>query len=128
LKGHRVENLEFSLINRPSVCHEQPHADGICRILDDASFARKMAAANEYAELAGEVQAAKERTSIAALRVECLRPGGSGAVAQTFDQPPFYESHGEKQVAAGHYPRVLRYHEHIAPLAEALIRYVEGAS
>jgi hypothetical protein len=126
LKDHRVKNLEFSLIDRPSVCHEQPHADGICRILDDASFARKMAAANEYTELAGEVQAAKERTSIAALRVECLRPVGSGA--QTCDQPPFYETYGEKQVAAGHYPRVLRYHEHIAPLADALIRYVEGAS
>jgi hypothetical protein len=128
LRGHCVGNLEFSLVSQPAVCHEPPHADGICHKLDDASFARKMAAAHEYTELAGEVQAAKERTSIAALRVEYLRPVGPGSGAQTCDQPPFYESYGERQVAAGHYPRVLRYHEHIAPLAEALIRYVEGAS
>ena len=76
LRGHRVGNLEFSLIGEPNRYHERPHADGICRILDDAAFARKMAAANGYTELAGEVQAAVERTSIAALRVECLRPVG----------------------------------------------------
>jgi len=126
LKGHRVENLEFSAINQPTVCHEPPHADGVCGTLDYAAFARKMAAANEYIELAGEVQAAKERTSVAALRVECLRPVGPSSGTQTCDQAPFYESYGEKQVAAGYYHRVVRYHEHIEPLAEALRCYAES--
>ena len=126
LREHRVGNLEFSLISLPSACREAPHADGICRLLDDAAFARKMAAARGYAELAGEVDATLERESIDAHRVECLRPVEPVPDEYHCDQPPFYESYGEKQVAAGHYPRVLRYAEHMAPLAEALRRYAEG--
>ena len=126
LRGHRVENLEFSLIGEPAVCHEPRHADGICRLLDDAAFARKRAAAKGYAELAGEVDAALERTPTDALRVECLRPVGAGAGDYRCDDPPFYEQYGEKQVAAGYYHRVLRYREHIAPLAEALGNYAES--
>jgi hypothetical protein len=123
-KGHRVGNLEFPLINQPSHHHE-PHTNEVCHILDDAAFARKMAAANGYTELAGEVEAAVEQTSIAALRVECLRPVGPGPGEYACQQPPFYESYGEQQVAAGHYQKVLRYHEHMAPLAAALRRYAD---
>ncbi len=126
-RGHRVANFEFSLIGQP-VCHEPPHSDGICRLLDDAAFARKMAAAKGYAELAGEVHATLERTSTDALRVECLRPVGPGPGDYRCDQLPFYEQYGEKQVAAGYYHRVLRYHEHIVPLAEALRHYAESAA
>ena len=120
--GHGVGNLEFSLIGKPTAGHEQRHADGICRRLDDGAFARKLAAAKGYAELAGEVNVALQQTSTDELRVECLRPVGPDPGEYFPDQPPFYESYGEKQVAAGHYHRVLRYHEHIAPLAEALRR------
>lgn len=120
LRGNRIRNLEFSLIGQ-SVCrHEPSHADGICRLLDDAAFARKMSAAKGYAELAGEVNAALKRTSTDALRMECLSPVVPGPVECLYDQVPFYESYGEKQVAAGRYDRVLRYQEHIAPIAEAL--------
>ena len=126
LRGHRVGNFDFSLIPQPTIVHEAPHTDGMCRLLNDAAFARKIAAAKGYAELAGEVEAAVERTSTDALRVECLRPVGPRPSEYAGDQPPFYESYGEKQVAAGHYTTVLRYHEHIAPLAEALRRYAEG--
>jgi len=125
LRGHRVGNLEFSLLSQPTECHEPNHAGGICRFLDDAAFAKKMAAAKGYPELAGEV-AALEQASTAALRVECLRPIGPASGEHTYDQPPFYEAYGEKQVAAGHYRKVLRYSEHIRPLAEALSRYAEG--
>lgn len=123
VRDHRLRNLGFSLIGQPTACHEASHADGICLRLDDAAFARKLAAAKGYVELAGEVHSALKRTSADALRVECLRPVGPGE--DLSDQPPFYEAHGEKQVAAGLYDRVLRYQEHIAPLAEALRRYVE---
>jgi len=125
MRGHRVANFEFSLIGQ-SVFHEPPHAEGICRLLDDAAFARKISAAKGYTELAGEVAAALERTSTDALRVECLRPVRSGLSNYRCDQLPFYEHYGKKQVEAGYYHRVLRHNEHIAPLAEALRRYVES--
>ena len=91
LRGHRVGNLEFSLLSEPTERHEPTHAGGICRFLDDAEFAKKMAAAKGYAELADEV-AALEQASTAALRVECLRPVGPGSGGHTCDQPPFYET------------------------------------
>lgn len=127
MRGHRVGNYEFSLVNQPDACHEAAHADGICRRLDDAAFARKIAAAKGYAELAGEVNAAMERTSTDALRVECLRPVGSNQ-CEYGGALPFYESYGQERVAAGYYLRVIRHHEHIAPLAEALSRFAESAS
>ncbi len=124
-RGHRVTNLEFSLTGQP-VCHEPLHSEGICRRLAEDAFARKMAAAKGYAELAGEVDATLERTSPDALRQECLRPvKGEGDYRS--DQVPFYEEYGEKQVTAGYYHQVLRYREHIAPLAEALRHYAESA-
>ena len=123
---HTVGNLEFSLLTPPLLSHEPSHADGICRVLDDAAFAKKMAAARRYIELAGEVEAAVERTSVAGLRIECLRPVGSASTREAFNEPPFYERYGEKQVSAGHYQKVLRYREHVLPLAEALSRYAEG--
>jgi hypothetical protein len=120
-----IANFDFSLIGQPAG-HEPPHSEGMCRLLDDTAFARKMAAARGYAELAGEVDATLERTSTDALRVECLRPVCPGEDDYRCDQLPFYEQYGEKQVAAGYYHRVLRYHEHIAPLAEALRHYAES--
>jgi hypothetical protein len=118
---NHIANFEFSLIDRPGCSHELPHADGIRRILDEASFARKMKAAQEYAQLGGEVLAAIERTSSDAFRVECLCPVDPNGGDYSCEHP-FYEQYGEKQVAAGYYDRVLRYNEHIAPLGEALKR------
>jgi hypothetical protein len=128
VSGNRIASFEFSLIGQPDAGHEQGNANAVWRRLDDAAFARKIAAAKGYAELAGEVRTALERTSIDGFRVECLRPVDPGADNYRCDEPPFYEQYGEKQVAAGYYPRVLRYHEHIAPLAAALKHYSETVS
>ncbi len=127
-QGRRLGNFEFSLVGRPGACHKQSHAGAICRELDEAAFARKMVAARGYAELAGEVAATMERNSTDALRVECLRAVGPGSCEYLSDRPPFYEQYGEKKVAAGYYHQVLRYHEHLAPLAKALTRYAEVVS
>jgi hypothetical protein len=124
-RGRHLANLEFSLVDQPDGCRERPHGNGIWRRLDDAAFTRKLAAARGYSQLAGEVFAALERTSTDAFRVECLHPADL-SVHHRCDVAPFYEQYGEKQVAAGYYQRVLRYNEHIAPLAEALKRYVEN--
>jgi hypothetical protein len=119
-RGHAVTNFEFSLIRQQGVCHKAPHVDGICRFLDDSAFARKMSAAMEYAELAGEIRP-RLQTSTETLKTECLRPVNLSSKRRA-DCPPFYEQYGEKQVAAGFYRQVIRYDKHIAPLAEALAR------
>jgi hypothetical protein len=126
-RGHHLANFEFSLIGHSGACLERPDTNGIWRLLDEAAFARKMTAAKGYAQLTGEVLAALERTTADAFRVERMCPVDSSAGDNNCNDPPFYEQYGEKQVAAGYYQRVLRYNEHIAPLAEALRRYIESS-
>jgi hypothetical protein len=61
-----------------------------------------------------------------ALRVECLRPvQNSPRTDRVSDELPFYELYGEKLVAAGRYKNVIRYREHLFPLAQAIWKRVE---
>lgn len=56
-----------------------------------------------------------------AYRVECLRPVDNEAGTHwTMHNHPFYELYGEKLVAAGRYEKVIRYEEHMLPLAQAI--------
>lgn len=142
--GRRIENFEFPLVGR-SDAPPAATREGRWLRLSDETFARKLRAARNYPELAAEVEAAlagdgsaglRKHPDLAArsglrgagaagaeaFRVECLRPSGAGA--DGFAEPPFYEVYGERQVAAGHYSRVLRYREHMLPLAEALASHV----
>jgi len=62
-----------------------------------------------------------EGVPLDAFRVECLRPVRSvSAPDWTTSEPLFYELYGEKLVAAGRYEKVIRYHEHMLPLAQAI--------
>ncbi|HEX8474620.1 MAG TPA: hypothetical protein VF666_11345 [Pyrinomonadaceae bacterium] len=148
--SERITNLDFTLVGRPDECPEPSRASALWLHLDDETFARKLTAARNYPELVAEVDAALSGAGSVGLRVhpdlaarsginkaasadggasgetfrvECLRP--ARAFEPSFDVPPFYEQYGERQVAAGHYARVLRYRAHMLPLAEALRSHVE---
>jgi hypothetical protein len=89
--------------------------------LDDDLLARKLRAVREYSELAAEVERILEREGKDCLRTEYLREVRRGGFDDAFlARPPYYEQYGEKQVAAGRYHEVLRYRDHVHPLAEAL--------
>jgi hypothetical protein len=147
-----IINYDFTLVAPPVRCPEPLRAGAIRLDLDEAAFARKLTAARNYPELQAEVEAAlsgdgsvglREHPDLAQragsgfggegaadFRVECLRPVNTRGES---DKPfsgdrPFYEEYGERQVAAGHYTRVLRYREHVLPLAAALNSYVERSS
>jgi hypothetical protein len=127
-RGHDIPNFEFSLISPPDVRLEPPPANEIWFRLDETALARKISIAQGYTELAGEVMETLGRTSVEAFSVERLHLSDPAEDARRFDaEPPFYEHYGEKQVAAGHYTRLLRYNEHLAPLAGALRRHTEAA-
>ncbi|HJV90163.1 MAG TPA: hypothetical protein VJ623_07665 [Holophagaceae bacterium] len=79
--------------------------------LDAEAHARKLARARAYSALAKDLQEALDQHGAAAFAVECLheaRPGPAGK--------PYYETYGERMVAAGRYATVLRRAEHVAPL------------
>lgn len=145
--GAWIESLEFTLVGPPEECPEESRAAARWLRLDDETFARKLRAARNYPEMAAEVEAALAGAGSAGLRahpdlaarsgltgvgtsgdsfrVECLRPVQAAELdGRESEGPPFYEQYGERQVAAGHYARVLRYREHMLPLAEALRSHV----
>ncbi|MFO0841825.1 MAG: hypothetical protein U0797_05415 [Gemmataceae bacterium] len=119
---------EFPLMGRPDNCPEGLRHRALWLRLDESEVARKLAAARGYPELAEEVNAALAASGEDAFRFECLRPVNrwdgewfAGA------EPPFYERHGERRVHEGHYRQVVRCRDHVAPLAERLWRFTEGA-
>ena len=116
-----IANYDFVLVGAPDELSGAVR-DGVVRLsLDDGALARKLEAANAYPELAGEVAAAVARFGVAPFRQEFLRPiDMADRFGWTAEEVPFYEKHGEKRVAEGVYDRVLRFREHVVPVAEAL--------
>jgi hypothetical protein len=144
--GRTIANYDFPIVKRPDHCPESQRANCVWLELDDEAYMRKIAAAFEfYPELAAETRdalhggdheetvdyfklnsdehAATDLRGMDMFRVECLRPVSHADAP--FESPvPFYELRGESRVAGGHYTQVIRYREHIAPLAVALREHV----
>ena len=135
-----IRNYDFTLVGPPDQCPEDLRDHSFWLNLDDEAFARKLSAARNYSELQAEVETALNGagnetlitgvTDANRFRVECLRPVNSHSLAirSLEDDPPYYEQYGEKQVKSGYYKQVLRYSEHMLPLARALDSYVERNS
>lgn len=123
---HHIANFDFLLVGRPDTCPKELRPQAIQLELDDNAVTRKLGAARGFPYLVAEVDDELREMGAEAFRVECLRlvdnRAGYGGLTE---EPPFYEQYGEQQVAAGHYDRVIRYREHVVPLAEVLWRHVE---
>jgi hypothetical protein len=119
----RLENFEFPLEGPPHVCPPEDRPGAIVLELDEDALQRKLEAARSYPELAAEVDKAFASYGWEPFRVECLRPVRYGLeIGHRFEHPPYYETYGERQVAAGIYREVIRFRDHLAPLAASLGR------
>lgn len=123
----RIPSYDFTLVGAPQRGADEHRAHALWLDLDDAAFARKLSAAHNYPELQAEVESALSVTDAANFRLEYLRLVDSHTRAP-FAGRPFYEEYGERQVQAGHYSHVLRYREHMLPLAAALTAHVRRNS
>ena len=121
--GCHVANYDFAIVGKPDSLPQDADSNLIRLELGDKVLERKLAAAREYKELAGEVEAAFQEFGPSSFGVECLRPVSTALEESFKDAKPFYETYGEKQMAAGFYEHVIRHREHIFPLAEALCKY-----
>ncbi len=146
--GREVRSYDYPVVRRPDHCPEPRRAGAVWLHLDEETFGRKLSAAFEFYpelaaetrrdfegrdpddnksghfKLAGDEHAATALDGLDVFRVECLRP--VFAADPPFDADvPFYEQHGERRVAEGLYGRVIRYREHMAPLADALRNHLE---
>ncbi len=115
--GRPIASYDFPLVGPPDECSDLLTDRAIKLQLGDAALERKLIAARNYPEMAGDVAAAVERNSLDAFRVECLRPVETDLPPEL---PPFYERHGESRVGSGRYNQVIRFADHIAPVRDAL--------
>ena len=145
--ANKIGSYDFTLVGSPGRCSDDVRRHSLWLNLDDVAFTRKLSAACNYPELQAEVQAAIHgvedgrmhpdlaqrarsdfgTTDVNHFRVECLRPVDVNRNTSWTDDRPFYEDYGERQVRSGYYDHVLRYREHMLPLAAALNSHVERA-
>lgn len=126
IKGNRIANFDFMVTGPPDSSSDEPRTGEVGLRLDEVAVERKLAAARSYLELSYEVSKITGEIGSAAFQFEALRPVISSVRADDLIQePPFYERYGEQQVAEGYYHRVIRYREHILPLADALVNYAQ---
>ena len=113
----------------PDECPTEDLNDAIILKLEDAAYTRKIDVARSYPEMATEIERVFKVHDVDVFRVECLRPVRYGLdIGNRFQHPCVYERYGEKQVAAGIYTEVVRFREHLAPLAEHLAIHYGAAS
>ena len=68
------------------------------------------------------------KAGAAAFRHEWLRPATTDEGFAGFGgAKPFYETYGEQMVEKGRYTEVLRWEQHLRPLADRLARHAEAA-
>ncbi len=126
--GNCVENFDVLLADK--LAEETPlAATGIISIVvDERMVAEKLRVARDYSELAVDVKRVLAQEGIAALGTEYLRPVNENSYNLLSQEPPYYEVYGEKQVAAGRYQQVIRFHDHVLPIGEALHGFSRGLS
>jgi hypothetical protein len=112
-----IQIFEFPLFGEPGP-GPQP---GLAFALEPRARDAKRAAALAYVELDREVRWSLERYGEGGYTTEWLRPGRMSAGEYPIsDPPPVYERYGEFLARSGQLARVIRYREHLLPLAEAL--------
>ena len=121
--NRKIDNFDFPLTGRPDQTHPLQVGETVRIDLDEAEFERKIRAAENYVELGAEIESTTRRNGLISFRTEYLRPVSQAQEDYLFNDAPFYERYGERQVAAGVYSRVIRYGEHMRPIADALDQY-----
>ncbi|MFA6958136.1 MAG: hypothetical protein WC538_19890 [Thermoanaerobaculia bacterium] len=118
--GRAIENWSFPLVGRPDFA--SPGEETRFFVLDDAAFARKLEKAARYRELAADVEWAFAEYGRDAFRTEVLTriPRPAWDDARFLHERPFYEEHGEARVREGKYAELIRYRDHVVPIAEGL--------
>jgi hypothetical protein len=122
-------SYDFTLIGPPDECPTELRPWRRSLSLDEEAFSRKLEAAYAYPELAAEMEAVFRGVGVDAFRHEFLRPAHrTTAVNDSLRPRPQYEDFGERRVGDGLYDEVIRYREHMQPLAAALYGLVDDAA
>jgi hypothetical protein len=131
--GARISNYAFPLVGDPRQSPPGSSPSSIGVKLDAAALAEKIEIARAYARvsrdaLVSEIDEAIERFGVDAFSNEplFLATGEARLEEVCGGQKPFYETYGERQVAAGRYRSVIRWKEHVRPVDVALRQLAES--
>jgi hypothetical protein len=82
-----------------------------------------------YLEFTQRLAAMNQQAGLDLFRTECLQPVSAESDYRDLVEPhPYYESRGESRVDAGFYEEVIRYDDHMLPLADSIRRYASRIS
>jgi hypothetical protein len=126
--GNSVENFDVLLASAPGSSLPEATKATVALAVDEQTLAQKLQAAHEYSEVEVDVNRILAHEGAAFLRNEYLRPVTEALPESLYHELPYYEVHGEEQVAAGYYRQVIRYREHVLPIAGALRRFSERSN
>jgi hypothetical protein len=116
-----IQSYAFTLTGRPDPGSHVCPSETIELRLDHDTFSRKLASAKSYAGLESEVTTALTSRGEDVFRKEYLWIESTEALASRFHgEPPLYEQFGEDRVSQGYYNEVIRFRDHILPLAKQL--------
>ena len=120
--GRDLPNLEFPL---EAATLKRQTRDGIELHLDAGALDRKLRAVDNYPELTEEADRLRAAHGMASFGVERLTPVNYLLdISDCSEQPPAYERWGEERVKSGYYKTVLRFTEHVEPIARQLAKRV----
>lgn len=137
--GLEITSYDFPLIHPHLVPNDESEA--IVLELNEAQLSRKIRAAQQYPELADELEAVitgrrevvlRDNSELARLAdsrienigdrnlaLECLSPAGEHGMIES-GETPFYELYGEYLASIGRYSEVIRYGDHMIPILDVL--------
>jgi hypothetical protein len=124
--GSCLDNFDVPMAYRFADRPSATMADTIWIDADEQMQSRKLDAARNYSELEVDVNRIIAQEGIDSLSTEYLRRLSEGSSRFPPDERPYYEVYGEKQVAAGRYQKVIRYRDHVLPIAEGLLQFAES--
>jgi len=128
-RGAATRHRCIPLMGDPRTFAGRPAAPGECVELAAGVYAEKMRRIREYAALSGatlqrEVDETLQQFGEDVFATEYLFEGSEPSwqfwSTQFAVQPPYYETYGRQQVAAGRYSFLISFAEHVRPAVDAL--------
>lgn len=125
LTGRAITHLDFPLVGNPRGDPARGQATAVTHDLDEPGIRLKVEVALNYGRAASpallaEVEQTLAKYGTAAFAREMLFVARRTAYGTRFDTKPYYETYGETRAAEGCYDQIIRYREHMMPLADKI--------